>query len=69
MTGVVWTALKPKFPNVASKPSCDQVINYLANLEGKTRTLAEEYVRRTSAQIRIPYRKQIESELGWTILA
>jgi hypothetical protein len=66
VSGVVWTALRPKFADNPGKPSCDQVVKYLAILEGETRRLAEEYIRRTPAQIRTPYRERIERELGWT---
>ena len=64
--GVVWTALGPSFPDMRGKPSCDQVIAYLSKLDGDTKRLAEEYVRRTPAQIRTSYRARIEQELGWT---
>ncbi len=66
VTGVVWTALKPKFAGKPIKPSCDQIIDYLANLEGETRQLAEEYVRRAPTQVTTSYRQRIERELGWT---
>jgi hypothetical protein len=66
VSGVVWTALRSKFADQPVKPSCDQVVRYLATLEGETRRLAEEYIRSTPAQIRTPYRERIERELGWT---
>jgi hypothetical protein len=64
--GVVWTALKARFPPMLGKPSCDQVVQYLAQLTGETRTHAETYVRRAPAEIRTPYRAEIERQLGWT---
>jgi hypothetical protein len=63
--GVVWTALKPKFGNTYTIPTCAQVIAYLNHLSGETRTRAEEYVRRTPPEIRTAYRDQIELALGW----
>lgn len=66
VSAVVWTALSPRFAGRPIKPSCDQVLTYLANLEGETRRLAEEYVRNAPAQIRTAYRQRIERELDWT---
>lgn len=66
LSGVVWTALGSKFPGVDGAPTCDQVLDYLSNLDAKTEKLAEEYIRRTPAQIRTAYRIRIEEELGWT---
>jgi hypothetical protein len=63
--GVVWTALKPKFFGAKGTPSADLVLGYLAGLKGDQRRLAEEYVRRTPAQIRTGYRELIEAKLGW----
>jgi hypothetical protein len=65
VNGVVWTALRPKFAGKSIKPSSDQVIKYLANLEGAARGMAEEYIRRAPVQIRTSYRQRIEHELGW----
>lgn len=65
ITGVVWTALKPKFGDEYRKPSCCEVIKYLGGLSGLARAKAEEYVRRAPAQIRTAYRETIEGELGW----
>jgi|SRR5262249_30513041 len=67
--GAVWTTLGPKFPDMRGAPSCDQVIAYLAKLEGETKRIAEEYIRRAPAQIMTAYRRRIEHELGWTPIA
>jgi hypothetical protein len=66
---VLWTGLGPSFPGVRGTPPCDQIIDYLAKLEGKTKQQAEEYIRRAPAQIRTAYRARIEQELGWTPVA
>jgi hypothetical protein len=68
LTGVVWTALGPKFPGTAGDPSCEQVIAYLRGLASPTRELAQEYIRKTPLQIRTAYRERIEQALGWTPL-
>jgi hypothetical protein len=66
LDGVVWTALGPKFDNACSVAAAAQVVDYLRSLSGEPRYLAEEYIRKTPAQVRTPYRAVIESELGWT---
>ena len=66
-SAVVWTALKPRFRDISVKPSCDEVVAYLSELTGEAQERAEEYVRRTPAQIRTRYRDAIERELGWTV--
>lgn len=66
LQGVVWTALKPRFKGETLKPSCDQIIRYLSDLDGEPKRVAEEYVRRAPAQIRTSYREAIEHELNWT---
>jgi len=66
--GVVWTALKPKFGGTYRTPTLDEVIEYLACLEGSEKDTAEEYVRLTPRQIVTPYRTAIEGAMGWTPL-
>jgi len=68
LDAVVWTGLTAKFRNRNQKPTEDQVIDYLHGTKGEARTKAEEYVRKAPTQIRTPYRKRIETELGWTPL-
>ena len=63
---VVWTALKPRFRGKPVKPSCNEVLAYLTSLKGKTRDLAEQYIRCSPQQIRTHYRSMIELKLGWT---
>jgi hypothetical protein len=63
--GVVWTALQSRFAGKSTKPSVDQVIDHLTNLDAEAKARAEEYVRRAPLQIRTAYRERIEHELGW----
>lgn len=64
--GVVWTALPPKFADVETMPSCDEVIEYLRSLPASISSVAREYITKTPPQISTRYRQRIESELGWT---
>jgi hypothetical protein len=66
--GVVWTALGPKFPNERGRPTEAEALEYLGNLVGEARRLAEEYVRKAPTQIGTPYRRAIEEALGWSPL-
>jgi hypothetical protein len=43
LDGVVWTALEPKFGGANRIPRCQEVIAYLAGLEGRKREEAEKY--------------------------
>jgi hypothetical protein len=66
---VVWTALKPGFPDSRGVvPSCDEALTHLRGLDDEATAIAEEYVRRTPAQIRTAYRTAIEQAFGWTPL-
>lgn len=63
---VVWTNLKAGFKKTPGKlPSASNVLEHLRNLPYAKRRVAEEYVRRTPAQIDTEYRRLIEKELGW----
>lgn len=67
--GVVWTALKPGFPDSRGKPlSCAQAIAHLRDLKGPQLDDAQAYVRQAPRSIRTPYRIKIEREFGWTPL-
>ncbi|NVJ61502.1 MAG: hypothetical protein HWE27_13985 [Gammaproteobacteria bacterium] len=64
---VIWTALPPKFNGENNKrPEINEAISYLENLDNQARILAEEYIRKTPAQIRTPYRSKFEEYFGWT---
>lgn len=63
---VIWTALLPKFQNDDGRvPSVDEALVYLRSLGKDYQPGAEEYVRKTPAQIRTPYRCEFERRLGW----
>jgi hypothetical protein len=64
---VVWTALPSKFAGVEGRaPDVEEAIAFLDGLEDSARETAEEYVRRTPAEIMTPYRRRFEEALGWT---
>jgi len=65
LTGVVWTALKPRFEGRAYIPTAAQVVAYLEGLRGDTRLVAEEYIRRAPSQVNTAYRRKIREVLGW----
>lgn len=65
-TGVVWTALKPRFSSEYRTPAASEIVKHLLSLNGDTATRAEEYIRKTPPQIATEYRHLIEVELGWT---
>ncbi len=65
---VIWTALKPKFADRDVVPTKGQVVEHLHNLVGPERDNAEQYIRRTPAQIDTQFRRHIESTLGWVRL-
>lgn len=65
----IWSNLPPKFDNQNDlRPTGEQVVQYLKSLKGKTREMAEEYIRKAPKQHTTEYRQLIESELGWTPL-
>ena len=65
-TAVIWTALPAKFNGENyRKPSIDEAITYLEQLEPEKRALAEEYIRKTPPQITTTYRSRFEQHFGW----
>lgn len=66
---VIWTALPPKFNGEDYQiPALEEAMSYLENLDRAKKVLAEEYVRKTPAQITTPFRKEIEMRFGWARL-
>lgn len=63
---VVWTDLPPKFNNRPTPPTAEEAVAYLRNLSNEASMRAEEYVRRTPAQIQTALRRVFEQELHWT---
>ncbi len=65
VSGVVWTALKPKISDDYWVPTSEEVIAYLVGLEDASKAKAEEYVRKTPPQIQTEYRAVIAARPGW----
>lgn len=66
-SAIIRTNLPPKFDEIKrGRPTLDEAVLYLNSLEGTPRHLAEEYIRKTPAQIRTPYRSRFEKCFGWT---
>jgi hypothetical protein len=68
---VVWTALSPSAvkPGGVETPNENDVIDYLRELRGSVRDLAEQYIRYAPRQIDTKYRRNIEAIFGWTPLS
>lgn len=66
LTGIVWTALTPKFGTThEAMPTAEEAVEYLNSLKGTSRIAAEEYIRRAPKQIATAYRTVFEEKLGW----
>lgn len=66
LDGVVWTNLKYGFQSSRDAlPTINEVINHFRCLPYEKKLMAEEYVRKTPAQVRTVFREKIEIELGW----
>ena len=67
----IWTALGPQYSKKSGakptkgRPSPEWVLNYLQELRGPCRDVAEQYIRRTPPQIDTEYRRRVEATLGW----
>jgi hypothetical protein len=67
LTGVVWTALGPRWNGVdGAVPCVEQLLDFLRSQGADSE--AARYVRKAPPQIRTPYRRRIEEELGWTYI-
>ena len=65
-SAVIWTALPARFAGEDfRRPDYSEVLQYLSALPQHIKPIAEEYVRRTPAQIRTRYRDYLETDLGW----
>ena len=65
LAAVVWTNLPCKFDGKDTKPTGEQVVAFLRDLDDDKRPLAEAYVRQAPAAIDTPYRRMIAEQLGW----
>jgi hypothetical protein len=65
VAAVVWTNLPCKSDGKDTKPTGEQVVAFLRDLDDDKRPLAETYVRQAPAQIDTPYRRMIAEQLGW----
>jgi hypothetical protein len=67
---VIWTNLGEKWEidknGTKTVIPSEKRVNYLKELKGNKKALAEEYIRKTPIQIKTKYRKLIEKELNWT---
>ena len=63
LDGAVWTSLPPKWGDVKGVvPTPKQVLDFLR--QQGTGSEAERYIRKAPAQVRTPYRENIEAALG-----
>lgn len=67
LVSVVWTALPPKFDDTPGKApeTAESAASYLVSLSAEKKAAAREYIERTPAQIRTPFRAVFEERLGW----
>jgi hypothetical protein len=66
----IWTNLPPKFNSTEGRvPTIEDAVSYLRSITDiNTRTLAEEYIRKTPKQIDTDYRRRFEADFGWTYI-
>ncbi len=63
--GVVWTALKPGFPDSrGTTPTLADLTAHINGLSAEQRARAAEYVTRAPVQIDTPMRQELEEALG-----
>lgn len=63
LTGVVWTALKPKIGNDYRTPTLDEVVSHLSGLDAVSRAKAKEYISKTPPQIKTANRSAIQQQM------
>lgn len=67
---VIWTNLSAKFQGTERRePNMDEAIAYLKSLDVYTKSIAEEYIRKTPQQIDTDFRRKFETEFGWTFVS
>ena len=66
ITGVVWTALGPKFSGCNNRrPSQEEAVAYLSGLNDEKQQLARAYIEKAHEQIDTDYRRAFKKSLGW----
>lgn len=67
---VIWTNLKANWEETDRvKSKKRDRLDHLKALDGPTKAIAEEYIRKTPIQIATNFRKEIEKELKWYPIA
>jgi len=66
LTHVIWTDLPVKFNGQQVPPTREEALAYLRTLPPEVSIRAEEYVRRTPAQVQTALRRTFEREMHWT---
>ena len=62
---VLWTALPPKFNGENNrKPTLEEAIKYLRELDNEKKALAIEYICKSPIQIQTPFRPELEKQFG-----
>jgi len=71
LDAAVWTALEPQYTKkgeskaTKERPPIEWVVDYLLELTGPNRDVAEKYFRCAPPQIDTEYRRRVEAALGW----
>lgn len=67
LDAAVWTGLEYSQSTNYKRPTIEEVLKYLKELEGKERERAKKYIEKAPKQINTFYRRKIENELGWVV--
>lgn len=62
----IWTGLSYSTATKKLRPTINDILEHLKNLNANERIHAEEYIRKAPNQIDTEYRRQIEIEFRWT---